>query len=64
MEVLDLMVPSIGIMMDDITEVMIINIMFQKDMAEKYQDMVIGQIYLQTVQVEVILVKGEIIANW
>ena len=34
-EILDIMVPGIGIMMDHITEVIIINMMIWKDMAEK-----------------------------
>ena len=59
-EVLDLMVPDIGIMMDSITEVIITDMMIQKDMAENHQDMVIVQIDL-TAQGEVILVQAEII---
>ena len=59
-EVLDLMVPDIGIMMDSITEVIITDMMIQKDVAENHQDMVIVQIDL-TAQGEVILVQAEII---
>ena len=70
-EVLDLMVPGIGIMMDNITKVIITDMMIQKDMAEKHQDMVIVQIDILTVQAGVILVQAEIIytgksddSNW
>ena len=54
------MVPDIGIMMDSITEVIITDMMIQKDVAENHQDMVIVQIDL-TAQGEVILVQAEII---
>ena len=56
-DVLDLMVPDIGIMMDNITEVIITDMMIQY-VAENHQVMV--QIDL-TVQGEVILVQAEII---
>ena len=52
-QVLDLMVPGIGIMMDHITEVIITHMMIQKDVAENHQDMVIVQIDPQTVQAEI-----------
>ena len=58
-EVLDLMVPDIGIMMHNITEVIITDMMIQY-VAENHQVMVIVQIDL-TVQGEVILVQAEII---
>ena len=58
-EVLDLMVPDIGIMMDNITETIITDMTIQ-DVAENHQVMVIVQIDL-TVQLEVILVQAEII---
>ena len=58
-EVLDLMVPDIGIMMDNITELIITDMMIRY-VAENHQVMVIVQIDL-TVQGEVILVQAEII---
>ena len=57
-EVLDLMVPGIGIMMDNITEVIITDMMIQKDVAENHRDMFIVKIDLQTIQAGVILVQA------
>ena len=58
-EVLDLMVPGIGIMMDNIIEVINTDMMIQKDMAGNHRDMVIVQIDLQTVHAGVILFQAE-----